>query len=56
MTVSRSQKMAVSNTDKTDIYKHLRRSWGNVNPTSLVHTDKTKYSRKRKHKNQEQYD
>ena len=31
-------------------YRSVRRDWGSVNPTTRVFKDKTKYSRKEKHK------
>lgn len=33
-----------------DPYKSQRRTWGNVKPVTQVHKDKSKYSRKQKHK------
>ena len=33
---------------KKDPYASQRRSWGNVNPVTKVHADKTKYQRKKR--------
>lgn len=33
-----------------DAARRLRNDWGNTNPTTKIFKDKTKYSRKEKHK------
>lgn len=37
----------------TEIFKSERKSWGQVNPVTRVIPDKTKYTRKQKHKGRE---
>ena len=41
-------KTRAANRKKKDPYASQRRSWGNVNPVTKVHADKTKYQRKRR--------
>ena len=43
-------------TEKTylELSKSIRKTWGNINPITRVVRDKTKYTRKIKHKNKEQ--
>ena len=36
-----------------DPFKISRKDWGNLNPVQKIQKDKTKYSRKQKHKNKE---
>ena len=31
--------------------RHIRRSWNGINPVTKILPDKTKYTRKKKHKN-----
>lgn len=33
-----------------EVYSSIRKGWGSVKPTTQTHKDKTKYSRKKKHK------
>ena len=33
-----------------EVLQTFRGDWGNVNPVSRIHKDKTKYNRKEKHK------
>ena len=34
-----------------ELQKTIRNGWGQVNPVTRIEKDKTKYSRKKKHKN-----
>jgi len=36
--------------DMYDVYKKVRKSWGDVNPVTKIVPDKKKYTRKKKHK------
>lgn len=38
-----------------EMAKTVRGSWGDVNPVMRVERDKTKYTRKKKHKNNDSY-
>lgn len=40
--------------DSFDLLQSVRSFW-NLNPVTKVHTDKTKYTRKKKHKTNEEY-
>lgn len=33
-----------------ELYQSIRKDWGNINPVTRVVKDKTKYTRKEKHK------
>lgn len=37
-----------------EVYSSLRKDWGNLNPSTKIYKDRTKYNRKKKHK--EKYD
>ena len=39
--------------DMYDVYKSVRRDWGEVKPYERIDKDKKKYSRKRKHKKED---
>lgn len=36
-----------------EVYQSIRRDWNGVNPVTRVQRDRTKYSRKVKHKNRD---
>ena len=45
-----NNKMKIKIKSNLEILKSIRNTWGNVNPTTKVIKDKTKYTRKIKHK------
>lgn len=51
--MTRKKKMKIKTKKVTDPTKISRGSWGTCNPVTRVHKDKSKYSRKQKHKNKE---
>jgi len=38
-----------------ELYKEIRKDWGDINPVTKVDKNKTKYTRKQKHKNRFEY-
>lgn len=38
-----------------DLYKSIRKDWGDINPVTKVDKDKSKYTRKQKHKERFDY-
>lgn len=47
--------MAKKKAPKTfyEVYQSIRRDWNGVNPVTRIERDKTKYTRKQKHKNRD---
>lgn len=48
-------KKITKNTTQHELYKTIRKDWGDINPITKVNKDKTKYTRKKKHKERFDY-